>query len=54
VYLRELREKHLQTVIPKVGERVLILSGSHRGEKGRVMQREKNKERVVVQTEEEL
>ena len=48
--IRDLREKDVQTVVPKPGGVVLILKGVHQGEKGRVYQRDKQKEKIVVQT----
>jgi hypothetical protein len=54
VFLRELREKDLQSSVPRVGETVLILRGNHCGEQAVVFQREKKSERVVVQTVGEL
>jgi transcription antitermination factor NusG len=48
--VRDLREKDLQTVVPKPGETVLILRGPQQGEKAQVFQRDKKKEKVVVQT----
>jgi ribosomal protein L24 len=52
--IRDLREKDVQTIVPKPGETVLILKGSHHGQKGQVFQRDKKKEKVTVQTFNEL
>lgn len=52
--MRDLREKDVQTVVPKPGGVVLILKGPHQGEKGRVYQRDKHKEKLIVQTTTEL
>lgn len=52
--IRDLREKDVQTVVPKPGQVVLVLKGSHQGEKARVFQRDKKSEKLVVQTISEL
>ena len=44
----------MQTVLPKVGQTVMIVRGSHHGGKATLMQRDKKKEQVVVQTQSEL
>ena len=41
-------------MLPKVGQTVMIVRGSHNGEKATLMQRDKKKEQVVVQTQSEL
>lgn len=48
--VRDLREKDIQTVLPKLGQVVMILKGGHQGEKARVFQRDKKNEKLVVQT----
>lgn len=48
VHLNNLREKDIQTVIPKEGGQVVILNGTYRGEKGSVVGRSKGK--IVVET----
>lgn len=52
--IRDLREKDVQTVVPKPGQLILILRGSHQGEKARIFQRDKKSEKLVVQTINEL
>jgi ribosomal protein S4E len=54
LFLKDLREKDIQTVVPKPGGDVVIVRGSHAGEKGKVLKAEKQTEKVVVQTETEL
>lgn len=41
--IRDLREKDVQTVVPKPGGFVRILKGIHQGEKGKIYQRDKQK-----------
>ena len=48
--MRDLREKDIQTVVPKPGGVVLIVRGSAQGERARVHDREKRREKVLVQT----
>ncbi|TNV71968.1 hypothetical protein FGO68_gene6460 [Halteria grandinella] len=44
-----LREKDVETVIPKDGGEVAVLKGEYKGEVGKVIGRDKKKERVTVQ-----
>ena len=48
--MRDIREKDLQTVVPKPGETIVILRGPQQGQKALVFQRDKKNEKVVVQT----
>jgi len=54
IFLRELREKDLQTSVPRVGENAIILRGNHCGEHAVIFQREKKSEKLIVQTVGEL
>lgn len=48
----DLEEKQLETVMPKVGERVLILKGDHKGVIGVLKDRNKKENSVLVKIEE--
>lgn len=45
----EFKEKDLETIIPKLDEEVLILFGENRGETGKLISRDKKKDKVLVQ-----
>ena len=47
--LEDLREKDVETVIPKLQNKVMILSGKHKGSVSILIQRSKSKDEVVVQ-----
>jgi hypothetical protein len=47
--LEGLKDRQLQTVIPKVGKTVLILSGGDKGRRAKVMERNSKKGEAVVQ-----
>ena len=45
----DLREKELETVIPReLNSEVIVLSGEHRGEVGKMLSRDKKKDEVIV------
>lgn len=50
--LEDLREKQLETVMPKIGEKVLILRGPHRGVVGILKERNKKENSLLVKIEE--
>jgi ribosomal protein S4E len=50
----EVAERDIETVIPKAGERVMVLFGEHRGQVGKILQKQADKEVVIVQLEEDL
>ena len=52
--LNNFREKDLQTVVPKPGATILILKGKYRTQKAKLLERNKSKQQVIVQTLEEL
>lgn len=47
-------ERHLETALPKVGGRSIILSGDHRFSKGQMLERDSKKNRGVVQVFEDM
>lgn len=49
-----LGEKQLQTVVPGVGEEVIVVRGERRGTRGRVQMRDKKEHKVIIQTLEEF
>jgi len=49
-----LRKHQLQTCVPSVNERVLVVLGEHRGEAGRVLEKNSEKDKVVVQIEHDM
>jgi ribosomal protein L24 len=53
-FVKTLREKDLQTVVPKPGGEVVVVRGSHTGDRGKVLKNDRQSEKVVVQTEAEL
>jgi hypothetical protein len=53
-YLKELSEKQLQTVVPKIEGFVLVLDKKFRGQKAKILERNKEKGEVVVQILETL
>lgn len=53
-FLKELGERDVQSVVAGVGGEVVVVKGAHLGERGRVVAREKKREKVVVQTHSEL
>ena len=53
-YIRNMREKDLQTVVPKIGATGLILDKKCKGKRGKVLQRDKETGNVLVQLDETL
>lgn len=51
-FFEDLEEKQLETVMPKIGERVLILKGDHRGVIGVLKERNKKENSVLIKIEE--
>ena len=49
--LEDLEEKHLETVMPKAGQRVIILKGPNRGTVGIMTERNKKENTVLVKVE---
>ena len=47
-------ERHLETALPKVGGRSIILSGDHRFSKGRLLERDSKKNRGIIQVYEDM
>ena len=47
--LDTLSEKDIETLIPAIGKDVLVLSDDHRGEVGKLMDRDKRRNKVIVQ-----
>lgn len=47
--LEDLREKDIETVIPEIGKNIKILTGASRGLTGKLLERNKRKNEVVVQ-----
>ncbi len=52
--MKELSEKQLQTVVPKIEGFVLVLDKKFRGQKAKIIERNKEKGEVVVQILETL
>jgi G patch domain/KOW motif-containing protein len=52
--LEDVKQKHLETVIPKRGGKVILLRGKLRGGKGQLMARDVEAERAVVQLFEDM
>lgn len=42
----DLREKDLETVMPKIGEEVMVVKGKHKGTSGKLLERDKKKNKV--------
>ncbi len=53
-YLEDVREGDVETVIPKVGGKVLCVKGKHKGETGTLLERKRDRAIAVVQFGEEL
>lgn len=51
-FFEDLEEKQLETMMPKIGEKVLILKGDHRGIVGVLKERNKKENSVLVKIEE--
>jgi len=51
---QDFKEKDLETVIPEIGREVLILKGIHRGEPAKLLERDKKKNKVVLQIIQDL
>lgn len=47
--LDDLAEKDIETLIPPLGRDVMVLAADHRGEVGKLVERDKRRNRVVVQ-----
>lgn len=47
----DIRQRQVETVIPAVGERVVVVLGNERGKVGRLLQKSTSKEKAVVQFE---
>jgi G patch domain/KOW motif-containing protein len=45
----DFKEKDLETIIPKLNEDVIILSGENKGEVGKLLSRDKKNDKVIVQ-----
>ena len=54
VLLEHVPEKALQTVVPRVGERVMVLCGSQKGKLAGVVEISDKRDEVVVQMADEL
>jgi hypothetical protein len=54
IFLREFREKDLQTSVPRVGGNGIILRGNNCGEHCVIFERDKKGEKLIVQTVGEL
>jgi len=50
--LEDLREKEIETVLPKEGERVKILKGEYAGKLGKLVKRDKSNDQVCIELEE--
>jgi len=46
--LEDLREKDIETVMPEIGKNIKILTGVSRGLTGKLLERNKRKNEVVV------
>ena len=46
-------ERYLETALPKVGGKVIVLTGNHRGAKGQLLERDSSKNRGVLQVYED-
>ena len=51
---QEFKEKDLETVIPDIGNDVLILKGDNRGETAKLLERDKKKNKVLLQLHHDL
>ena len=47
-------ERHLETALPKVGGSSIVLSGTHRFSKGRLLERDSKKNRGAIQVYEDM
>jgi G patch domain/KOW motif-containing protein len=47
--LENVKQRHLETVLPAVGMACLILTGAHAGQRARLVEKRKAEERVVVE-----
>ena len=52
--IARIAECYLETALPKAGRNVVILAGSHVGEKGRLLERDSDKCRGVIQLFEDM
>ena len=52
--LENVAQKVLETVIPSRGDKVLVLAGEHKGEKGVIVEKRNDKEEAMVRLEEEI
>lgn len=50
----DIAEEDLETVVPQAGGRVKIVRGEHRGSVGRVMERDRARQKVHVHLEDDL
>lgn len=50
----DVKERYVETALPKAGGRVMVLSGEHKGERGKLLERNSKKNKAVVQLEEDL
>lgn len=53
IYIEDLREKHMETVMPKIGQTVKILKGEHKGKNGILHSRKKKENVVEIQLDQE-
>lgn len=49
----DLSEKHIETVIPPIGSSVMILRGDHRGHLGKLLQRDRKRNSVLIHSTED-
>jgi len=52
--LDSVREKEIETIMPKEHGAIMILKGEHKGEVGRLHERDKKKDRCTIQLSDEL
>jgi hypothetical protein len=52
--LERVPERYLETALPKAGGNVIVLTGSHKYEKGKLLERNSDKGRGVVQLYEDM
>lgn len=50
----DVKQRHIETALPKPGGRVLVLRGSNKGRKGTLQERQSKKNKAVVQHEDDL
>lgn len=53
-YINEMKEKHLETVLPKIGESCILLIGPHKGQIANLVEKQKEKEVVIVELVDDL